>query len=134
MAHPLNACGPVTPTPPVNMTLLASMQNNSNNISSTATTDKDEEFTWILLVSWSENDECSLRVKAENAASAGYTVILLQDPSNFDNDSEPLTPLLTPLASATPSFDYGWTDASVYACAINPQDWDTLRKNFTTDE
>lgn len=133
MANPSNACKPLVPAPPlpINLTVHGSVENNSSLASEA---DNELDFTWILLVSWKSIDECSISTKADNAIAAGYSVILFEDPAALvDLEPEALSPLLTPVVSS-PAYEYGWTDASVYAFTIEPEDWRILKNNFTSDE
>lgn len=133
MASPSNACKPLVPAPPIpiNFTLHDSVEKNSS-LSSGA--DNEFDFSWILLVSWEMYTECTLSTKVDNAIAAGYSVILFEDPAALiDLEPEALSPLLTPVVSS-PAYEYGWSDASVYAFTIEPEDWRILKNNFTSDE
>ncbi|CAL8114148.1 unnamed protein product [Orchesella dallaii] len=131
LSMPLNACTPVVPAPPMPINATGTLAKNPEN-NTTLESFVNESFGWILLVSWSPENDCSLRTKAEHAIRAGYTALLLQDPSAFEIDTEPLSPLSA--LTATTVFDYGWTDVGVYACTIDPEDWNVLRRNFTNND
>ncbi|ODN03504.1 E3 ubiquitin-protein ligase RNF13 [Orchesella cincta] len=133
LSMPVNACKPVVPSPPIPINATGtSLKATTDNATTALESVGNDSFGWILLVSWSPENDCSLRTKAEHAINAGYAAILLQDPSAFEIESEPLSPLSA--LTATTVFDYGWTDVGIYACTIDPEDWNILRRNFTNDD
>lgn len=131
MAQPSNACKPVVPAPPLPFN--SSLSEAEGNSSLTSGPLGEIDFAWVLLVSWKSMDECTLAMKADHALKGGYSVILFEDPSPLvDLEPEALSPLLTPVVSS-PAYEYGWTDASVYAFTVEPEDWKILKNNFTSD-
>lgn len=131
LAKPPNACKPIVPAPPMPINHIFRVPNKN---STTGVSDDDTDFTWVLLVSWNTIEECSIATKADNALAAGYSVIIFEDPAPLvDPEPEALSPLWTPVVNS-PAYEYGWTDASVYAYAIDPEDWRILKNNYTSDE